>query len=242
MEYRYAVNENYEDFSSGRVFKNMNGVPNFPVRLIKEIFERCVSYSNKKKDLIVYDCCCGGGYALSVLGFCYNHQITKVIGSDIDPAMLSVAAGNLELLSHDGLKRRIEEIQSMIDQFQKQSHEAALQSAKKLQNLLTKEMKTKLFCANVFELTPFEDSPDIIITDVPYGNLVTWHGNDHTVDLLLESLAKVCKQDTIVAICMDKKQKCSQTMYRRLEKQTIGKRKFEIFAMDRINKEELGKL
>ena len=38
MEYKYAENGNYEDFSSGRVLYGGKGIPNFPVRLINEIF------------------------------------------------------------------------------------------------------------------------------------------------------------------------------------------------------------
>lgn len=37
MEYLYCKNENYEDYSSGRVLYGGKGIPNFPVRLINEI-------------------------------------------------------------------------------------------------------------------------------------------------------------------------------------------------------------
>lgn len=37
MEYLYCKNENFEDYSSGRVLHGGKGIPNFPVRLINEI-------------------------------------------------------------------------------------------------------------------------------------------------------------------------------------------------------------
>lgn len=93
MEYRYGKNENYEDFSSGRVIYGGAGVPNFPVRLAIEIFGRCLDYKSRKNELTVYDPCCGGGYLLTVLGFHYP-EIFKLVGSDVDEAMLSVAEKN----------------------------------------------------------------------------------------------------------------------------------------------------
>ena len=40
MEYLYSKNDNYEDFSSGHVIYGGKGIPNFPVRLLNEIFGR----------------------------------------------------------------------------------------------------------------------------------------------------------------------------------------------------------
>lgn len=51
MEYKYAKNENFEDFASGRVIYHMGGEATFPVRLTLEIYERCIQYSNKKTDI-----------------------------------------------------------------------------------------------------------------------------------------------------------------------------------------------
>ncbi|NDO51129.1 hypothetical protein FMM75_17520 [Lachnospiraceae bacterium MD335] len=41
--------------------------------------------------MTIYDPCCGGGYALTVLGFFHNHDIKKMYGSDIKPNMVSYA-------------------------------------------------------------------------------------------------------------------------------------------------------
>ncbi len=69
MEYLYCKNDNFEDFASGRVIYGGKGIPNFPVRLLLEIYGRAKSYSEKEEELVIYDPCCGGGYALTVLVF-----------------------------------------------------------------------------------------------------------------------------------------------------------------------------
>lgn len=73
----------------------------------------------------------------------------------------------------------------------------------------------------------------IIITDVPYGNLVEW--NDNSVlslsDMMMQ-LVTITKSGAILAVCMDKKQKGSCEGWRRLEKQNVGKRKFEIYIRE----------
>ena len=90
MEYKYCKNNNYEDFSSGRVLYGAKGIPNFPVRLLYEIYGYSKSYLEKKEDIVIYDPCCGAAYALTVLGFFYNSEIKKIYGSDIDASMILV--------------------------------------------------------------------------------------------------------------------------------------------------------
>ena len=67
MEYKYCKNNNYEDFSSGRVLYGAKGIPNFPVRLLHEIYGYSKSYLEKKEDIVIYDPCCGAAYALNSL-------------------------------------------------------------------------------------------------------------------------------------------------------------------------------
>lgn len=50
MEYKFCENDNFEDYSSGRVLYRNRGIPNFPVRLINEIFRRCIYYCENKSD------------------------------------------------------------------------------------------------------------------------------------------------------------------------------------------------
>lgn len=234
MKYRHAENCNYEDFASGRVLYHASGMTNFPVRLINEIYGRCLGYSNKKKDICLYDCCCGGGYSLTVLGFLNQRTISKIIASDIDYKMLEIAKANLSLLSRDGINRRIEEIRSLYGRYGKKSHAEAEKSALRLLNLLQKEIDVRLFQANALKEIQIDIKPNIIITDVPYGNMADWQGETDKAGCLLESLSKICANETVVAVCMDKRQKMINTRFKRLEKQIIGKRKFEIYKLSKV--------
>lgn len=265
MEYRYGKNENYEDFSSGRVLYNAKNVTNFPVRLAQESYGRCLEYSDKQDGICLYDCCCGGGYLLTVLGFLNQDTVAEIIGSDIDEKSLEIAQANLSLLTYGGMQKRISGIKEMIEKYNKQSHLDAERSALKLISLLrNSDIKTSVFAVNVLEKIILDKTPDIIITDVPYGNLVSWEGpvnilkkdlgkymeNDivdawrethmqdswkGAVDLLLDSLYEICGENTIIGICMDKNQKVTNQQFIRLEKQLVGKRKFEILRK-KVNK------
>ncbi len=229
MEYKYGKNDNYEDFSAGRVIYNAKGMTNFPVRLAQEIYGRCLQYSPKKRNICLYDCCCGGGYLLTVLGFLNQDTIGKIIGSDINMEMLDIAKKNLSLLTAEGINNRILEIEQMIASYQKQSHIEAKNSAIKLKSLIKTNIEFEVFQSDALKTINHDIKPDIIITDVPYGNLVSWEGNEENViDKLLDSLCKICSSDTIIGLCMNKKQKVSNEKFIRLEKQQIGKRKFEI--------------
>lgn len=231
LQYKYAVNDNYEDFASGRVLYHARGVPNFPVRLINEIYLRCLEYSNKKKDICLYDCCCGGGYSLTVLGFLNQQSISKIIASDIDYKMIEIAKLNLSLLSKEGIKRRIDEIHLYYEQFNKKSHRDAAESAIRLSKLIQKEIEVQIFQANALQPIQYDIKPDIIITDVSYGKLVDWQEGTDEINLLMESLSKICSNETVVAISMDKKQKINNMHFKRLEKQNVGKRRFEIYKL-----------
>ncbi len=61
MQYKYCDNENLEDYAGGRVLYSAEGVANFPVRLVNEIFGYAKEYSVKKDGLCVYAPRCGGG-------------------------------------------------------------------------------------------------------------------------------------------------------------------------------------
>ncbi len=228
MEYLYCKNENFEDYSSGRVLYGGNGIPNFPVRLINEMFGRAVHHLDKKDNLIVYDPCCGGGYSLTVLGFFHSEDIAKIYGSDIDEDMLGHARKNLSLLDYDGLMGRKEELSSLYDTYHKTSHQEALESVEVLRKQLSKTVPFEVFQADCTKPLRKIDA-DIIITDIPYGNLVEWNEvADNSLDLMLEQLYNISEKEMILAISMDKKQKFINKSWEVLEKHNIGKRKFLI--------------
>ncbi len=229
MEYKFTKNDNFEDFSSGRVLYHIGGEPTFPVRLTLEIYERCLEYSNKKTDITLYDCCCGGAYMLTILGLLKNNTISRLFGSDIDTKSIRLAEDNLGLLTASGLNKRKNELEALYQLYGKSSHQDALCSIDRIKTLLAKEITAGVFHQNAFKFNNLSFIPDIIMTDVPYGNLVEWNEGLGGINEMLISISKVCGPETILCICMDKKQKIQTDLFERLEKQMIGKRKFEIY-------------
>ncbi len=229
MEYKYTQNDNYEDYASGRVLYHMGGEPTFPVRLTLEIYERCLQYTDKKKDISLYDCCCGGAYMLTILGLFKSNTISELYGSDIDMKSIKLAEDNLSLLTESGINKRRSELESLYKKYGKESHKEALKSIDRIEKLLTKEIKTCVFNRNVHEVSELPFIPDIIFTDVPYGNLVEWEEGSRGINQMMDALSEVCGRDTIICVCMDKKQKIQTDIYQRLERQQVGKRKFEIY-------------
>lgn len=70
--------------------------------------------------------------------------------------------------------------------------------------------------------------PDIIITDVPYGNLVDWT-EEIGLNAMLEQLWEIAHSKIILVVCMDKREKVGSSRWIRIEKHNIGKRHLEIF-------------
>ena len=230
MIYKYGAADNYEDFASGRVIYGGKGIPNYPVRLITEIFGRAMEYSNKKENLIVYDPCCGGAYSLTILGFFYGEKIEKIYGSDISEEMVTSARKKLNLLKYNGLDDRKAELEKLYAEFGKTSHWGAIESVEKLKNKLVKDIDTEVFTADCTKSLP-DIKPDIIITDIPYGNLVDWGGGGELA-AMMENLLGIAGDDTVLAISMDKSQKITSEGWHRIEKQNIGKRRFEILCKE----------
>lgn len=111
MVYRYALaRENQEDLASGGVLYSAPGFPAFPVRLASEMFQRALAL-REGRPAMVWDPCGGSGYLLTVLALLHRPQITRVLGTDLDPAALRLTRQNLGLLSGDGLAVRSAELQ-----------------------------------------------------------------------------------------------------------------------------------
>lgn len=226
MEYLYCPNDNFEDYSSGRVLYGGKGIPNFPVRLLNEMYGRAKSYLEKQDDLIVYDPCCGGGYALTVLGLFDNVNIDRIYASDADGDMVEFAKRNLGLLSRCGLTKRRQEIQHLYEMYGKQSHLDALESCDNLYDRIKREIPAEAFFADCTKALP-NIQPDIIITDVPYGNLTDWT-KETGLSAMLEQLWEISHANTVLALCMDKSQKVGNSRWTRMERHNIGKRRLEI--------------
>ena len=160
MIYKYGAADNYEDLASGRVIYGGKGIPNYPVRLVTEIFGRAMEYSKKKDELIVYDPCCGGAYLLTILGFFYGEKIGRIYGSDISEEMVRFARKNLNLLKYSGLEDRKAELERLYAEFGKPSHREAIESAEKLKNKLVKDIDSEVYTADCTKDLP-DIKPDI---------------------------------------------------------------------------------
>ena len=66
------------------------------------------------------------------------------------------------------------------------------------------------------------------MADIPYGKMVNWEGTKEGLDSMLDSLYNLCQKDTIIGLCMNKKQKVTNKSFKILEKQKVGKRRFVI--------------
>lgn len=248
MQYKYEKEiQDYSDLSSGRVFYSIPGHPAFPVRLASEIFQRCLAsrkaiYGNSDP-CTLYDPCCGTAYHLSVLGILQGSRIREIIASDIDEKAVNLAQRNLELLTVTGLDRRIDEINTMINQYNKDSHKEALKSAILLKDKITTldqkhPLRTKAFQSSAIDKQTILNNldahaVDIVFTDVPYGQHSQWHSlNSEELSnplwSMLDALTEILSPSGIVAITSDKKQKVSHDRYQRLEKFQVGKRQVVI--------------
>jgi len=228
MQYRYVTEKhNYEDYSAGRVILSQSGMTSFPVRLASEIFQRCASYFPSEQRLRLYDPCCGGGYLLTVLGFLHSQQLLSLHGSDIDADMVTLASSNLNLLTAEGLASRRITLQQLAESYGKQSHQDALQS---LDRLTASEIPASTWVADAFQTSANPQSVDLIICDVPYGNVTTWQSPEvNPIARLLDAQAETLISGGIVAIISDKtQQRATHPNYIQRQHETLGKRRILI--------------
>ncbi len=234
-------NDNYEDFASGRVIYHKSGLPNFPVRLAGEIFQRALSYLEKDR-INLYDPCCGNAYLLTVLGLLNYNKVKQIIASDIDIEALKMARINLSLLTEKGLLERKKQIENMLKKYGKPSHNEALKSIERFLKMIKtnkEEIDIRVFQSDILNKTTLEPKKfnvDMVITDVPYGNLVTWSDDDSSIMTLLEHIKVKLNKNAVVAVITNKKEKMNHRLYKRIEKFKIGKRYVYIFSY--LNKGE----
>lgn len=248
MKYQFAqAQNNFSDFASGKVFYSLPGHPAFPVRLASEIFQRCLALrkANYKNTTpcVLYDPCCGAAYHFSVLAYLHGESIREVIGSDVDEKAVSLAKRNFELLSVEGLEKRISEISEMLQQYGKDSHREALASSQILKNRIyeltqARQFETSAFRANATDgkslLEKFKSkSVDVVFTDIPYGQHSKWQGIDlkessNPIWSMLDALLGILSPSSVVAVVSEKRQKVSHESYQRIEQFQIGKRRVVI--------------
>lgn len=237
MNYKFVVkDENYEDYASGRVLFNQHGTTSFPVRLASEIFQRCkdiLETGGVSSPYSVYDPCCGGAYLLATIGFLHGDKISHIFASDVDENIIPLAIRNLSLLSLTGLNGRIEQINKMIAEYGKESHKEALRSSANMQDMVLKRgnsIFTKCFVhditkesGSVIEL----NSINMLIVDLPYGNIVNWSNNldeNNAIGMLLNNVLSKLAINSVVAIISKKRVSVKHDAYKRVEHFSIGKR------------------
>jgi len=237
LVYKYYKNQNFEDFACGRVIYGRAGFTNYPVKIAYEVFNRALEYTDKKDNITVYDPCCGGGYLLTVLGLLNPDEISRIIASDVSTEAVALAKENLSLLSEEGLMKRKQQIEEMLVKFNKQSHRDALKSVEVFYDIIKKrghDPEITCFTADVLDSSQFEDrdfSADILITDVPYGDLVSWSEEDDSLNRFLTNIIPVLHENSILVISTDKSQKIKNECFHRLERFSIGKRLISILQL-----------
>ena len=241
MPYKFSQNANHEDLSCGRVIYHKAGFTNYPVRLVCEIFERCLHIiSEPNKKVCVYDPCCGGGYILTVLGFLYGERIESLYGSDISLEAIGITEQNMGLLTYKGLHNRKEQLKSLYETYGKDSHCQAIKSADNLLELIRHTISTNVFVRDILNrngiIANHSFTADIIISDVPYGNNVSWsNDNPFAIDAMLDNLSDNLSKNAVIAVSSDKRQKMANHRYKRIEKFIVGKRKVEILRKILLN-------
>jgi tRNA G10 N-methylase Trm11 len=164
--------------------------------------------------------------------------ISHLAGSDIDEAAVKLAGDNFSMLTREGMEKRKEHLRALYEQYKKQNYSDAIKSAGLFSDIVASmNISTYAFGADAlkFDYNKLNIKADIVITDVPYGNLVSWHANDESpqISSLLDNIIPCLSEDSVVAICSDKAQKIKNENFTRLEKQQIGKRKFEILKLNK---------
>jgi tRNA G10 N-methylase Trm11 len=234
-QYQFTTNDNFEDYSSGRVLYGITGSTNFPVRLASEIFQRAKYYlteQGRKAPYAIYDPFCGAAYSLTVLGLLHGADIKSIYASDVDENIINVAKKNLSLLTQKGLDVRTKELKSLFDSYQKGSHKEALESIAKLtKHISNHKIPVYAYHYNILQETksPVDLSLiDLIITDVPYGKLAQWQGIKQGINptqQFLDNIKRAVSPKAMIAISMNKEQEVTYAGYSKIKSFKIGVRK-----------------
>lgn len=240
-KYKYTSDENYEDYSSGRVIYGNPGATNFPVRLSSEIFQHCICYLRNKGKMgpyRIYDPFCGVAYSCTILGFLHRTDIISITASDANSDILKFANKNLLLLTPEGLTRRIEELKNFIEDYNKDSHKQALESAYRLQlkiHLSSLEIRCFQQKAILEENSLFQEKYEIVIADLPYGRLTQWDvpvSTENVSQCFLDRLKNKLSAIAVCALIFEKKQSISFEGYKIIKNFIFGSRRVVLLQLD----------
>lgn len=250
MNYRFEnEHQNYEDFASGRVLYNARGMTAFPVRIASEIAQRAFQVLREqgvKGPYHVYDPCCGGAYLLTVISLLHGRHIRKLTASDIDPVLLETARRNLALLTKPGLERRRGQLLELYEAYGKESHKEALDSLGRIEQRIhahyLEQPGVDVFGQDVTlpgwssqAETPVQEPVDLVMTDLPYGQIAYWGGDrsDPLDDFFANVYPLLHPGQSVLAVIANKGPKLQHYHYDRVQHGKIGKRQFAILVPKR---------
>jgi len=180
---------------------------------------------------------------LTTLAYLHWNDLRLVVGSDVDPAVLPLAARNLALLTPAGIGERIARLAELCRLYLKPSHADALASARCLEARLAALRATHDVPARVARADATNDrellaslgrgAVDVVMTDLPYGQRSRWLVSEATTDPLrglLEALRPVLAPRAVVAVASDKAQRPAHEAYERIERLQIGKRQVTLLT------------
>lgn len=146
-----------------------------------------------------------------------------------------MAKDNLSLLSVEGVMKRKQQISEMIERYGRQSHKEAIKSTELFLNIIQNRKHRPLiscFIADCFDKNEFKKinvKADVIITDVPYGNLVSWSERmGDPINRLLNNVKSVLHSNSVIVISSNKKQKIKNDGFQRVDKFIVGRRAITI--------------
>lgn len=209
MAYRYArTRESYADFSGG-VLHSAPGFPQFPVRLASEMFQHALTLMSSPTARL-WDPCCGSGHLLTTLGFLHRRDIANALGTDLSPAALTLAQKNLDLLSEHGMAARSDELAARAERLGKPAYLDAAAAALRLGRGLAERggaLPHGAAQADVFDPGQLRRAlggqrPNLVITDVPYGEQTSWDGPHGAAGIngMLRALEDVLDDDAVIAV------------------------------------------
>ncbi len=237
MKFKFEpIKKDYSDFSSDKLLVNAPRTPAFPVRVASEIMARSLSFLDTAEGLTLYDPCCGGGHLLTILGFCYSKNLKNIYGSDIDSKALEYAQKNLNLLTPEGLSKKKQALQYNYEKQGEKAQLEALNSADRLETQLlnTTYPKKDVQCFNwdiTKEQPPHLKNVNIVMTDLPYGNMAYWQGegavqNNPNKQMLNNIYQTLDLHNSIVTIICNKDEKINHQKFEQVKRLKHGKRQF----------------
>lgn len=229
MSYRYATERtDHSALASGQVLRSAPGYPGFPVRLASELLQRAMVHVEGAR-VRLWDPCCGSGYLVAVLGLLHRDRLTHVRATDVDEDAVGIAARNLELLTARGLAERERELRRSARDFGRVAFVERAESARDLAAGLAAtggDLPHESGVADVFGLTEPVDA-DLVITDVPYGEMTRWEGGVPESDPirgLLAAMGRVLPPRAVVVVTARTRRVPLPEGVRALERVKIGNR------------------